>query len=107
MKKLLISILIGSLAGIVDVIPMFLQELDWNADLSAFIQWVVLGIVINYIDIGIIGWLRGLIIAELLSIPILLIVGTTGITPVVAIIFMTAFLGSLVGHFGSKYAVNG
>lgn len=35
-KKMKIGIVVGIVAGIVDVIPMVLQNLTWDANLSAF-----------------------------------------------------------------------
>jgi len=36
MKKIRLGILLGAVAGIVDVIPMLLQNLSWDANVSAF-----------------------------------------------------------------------
>gem|GEM_PF-5600971 len=36
MKKTFVGIFLGAIAGIIDVIPMILQDLPWNANLSAF-----------------------------------------------------------------------
>lgn len=104
MKKLLISLILGTAAGILDVIPMLIQKLDWYANTSAFFQWIILGIVINYIDISLEGWLKGLIIAEALSIPVMILVAKTEPFSVVPIIIMSALLGSLVGSLGKKHA---
>jgi len=43
MKKIYLGLLIGALAGIIDIIPMWLQKLSWDADLSAFVMWLVEG----------------------------------------------------------------
>jgi hypothetical protein len=101
MKKLLISLVIGIIAGIIDLVPMLILDLGWLACASAFIQWVVLGVFINYIDFKVISWLKGLIVAEMASVPILFIVSTESIVP---IIVMSAILGSLVGYFGMRFA---
>jgi hypothetical protein len=104
MRKLVISLIIGIIAGIIDLVPMLLMELDWRACTSAFIQWVVLGIFINYIDFKIMSWLKGLIVAEMASIPILFIVSNDGINSILPIIIMSAILGSLVGYTGMRFA---
>ena len=98
--------MLGIVAGIIDLIPMIFQHLELNACISAFSQWVVLGVLINYIDFGIRTWIKGLIVAELSIIPILFIVSGEGVATVVPIVCMTAVLGSLVGHFGSIFAQN-
>lgn len=49
MKKLFVSLLIGTIAGVLDVIPMIMQGLDWYANASAFLHWVVMGVLISYV----------------------------------------------------------
>jgi hypothetical protein len=104
MKKLLISIFIGVCAGVIDVIPMVIQKLNIYADISAFIQWVVLGVFINYIDFKINNTLKGLIVAVMASLPIMVIVYGSDHFSVIPIIIMSILLGSLVGFFGGKFA---
>ena len=80
---------------------MILQKLDRHATVSAFVQWVVLGIVITHVHIGgLDGWLKGLVIALLLTLPILIIVAKDDKKAIVPILAMTAILGSLVGLAG-------
>jgi hypothetical protein len=100
MRKLIISLIIGIIAGIIDVLPMFAQHLAWNASLSAFLHWVCLGVIIAYIDFGIKGWLKGLILAEITAVPFVLIAGVDTALPIFG---MSAILGILVGFFSDKY----
>lgn len=97
MEKLFKALIIGFIAGIIDVIPMIIQKLDIYADISAFSQWIILGIIISYIEIGLKGILKGLLVAEISVIPILIIVSEKGLFSIVPIIVMTAILGSLAG----------
>lgn len=104
MRKILISLFIGFVAGIIDVIPMILQKLDLYSCASAFVQWLVLGVIISHLEIGLKAWLKGLIIAEATAIPILILVAKSDVISVLPIMVMSAALGSLVGIFGEKYA---
>jgi hypothetical protein len=36
-------VLLGTVAGALDVIPMMLQRLTWDANLSAFFLWIISG----------------------------------------------------------------
>ena len=36
MKKIKIGLLLGMVAGVIDVIPMIMQNLTWDANISAF-----------------------------------------------------------------------
>ena len=47
MDKILIALLIGVVAGLIDVIPMIIQKMEKSANLSAFSHWVVLGLIIG------------------------------------------------------------
>jgi hypothetical protein len=42
MKKIKIGILLGIIAGIIDVIPMIIQKLTWDANISAISMWIVI-----------------------------------------------------------------
>jgi hypothetical protein len=104
MRKMIVSLSLGLIAGIIDIIPMILQRLDWYSNMSAFTQWIVLGIIINYIDFDLKGWLKGLIVAELAAIPIMILVSETDGFSIIPIVVMSAILGSFVGFMGDKYA---
>jgi hypothetical protein len=97
------ALLIGAAAGIIDVVPMIAMGLNWYAITSAFIQWIVLGIVIPHIHIGLHGWVRGFIVAELCVLPVMIIVSMNGIPGIIPIIISTAVLGSGIGYFSDKY----
>ena len=46
MKKIKIGLLLGIAAGVIDVIPMVIQNLTWDANISAFTMWIVVGFLI-------------------------------------------------------------
>lgn len=103
MNSILLSLILGAAAGLVDVTPMLIQKLDRYAIASAFIQWVVLGFIITFIKIpGIDGWLKGLIIAVILSLPIVIIVAKNEPKSVIIILTISAVLGSIVGFLSEK-----
>lgn len=60
--------------------------------------------IISHLEIGLKGWLKGLIVAEATAIPILILVAKTDLMSVLPIMIMSAILGSFVGVFGEKYA---
>jgi hypothetical protein len=97
MSRLLITVIIGIVAGIIDVIPMILQKLDKYANWSAFVHWIVLTIIISYLDIPWAGWLKGLVFAELSALPIMILVTKDDPKSAIPIAIMSAILGALVG----------
>lgn len=104
MTKLLISLTIGVLAGIIDVIPMIIGKLDKFACASAFVHWMVMGVIISYIDVPFSPWLKGLIIAEVSAFPVVILVAKEDPMAIAPILIMSAILGVLVGFITGKFA---
>ena len=103
MKKAQAGILFGAVAGVIDVIPMVLQKLSWDANLSAFTMWVVVGFLVSVVDVKINAVLKGLLVAVLVVAPILIIVGAQDPASLVPIGIMTLILGSGVGFAVGKF----
>lgn len=102
MTEILIALTIGVVAGIIDVIPMVIQKLDKSAIWSAFIHWVVLGLIIPFVAWDIQPWLKGLIIGELTAIPIMIIVFPKDKTALIPMSIFSAVLGIVVAIAGSR-----
>ena len=96
-KKIKIGILLGIVAGIIDVIPMILQNLTWDANLSAFTMWIVIGFLIAVIDLNINSIIKGLLIAFLVLLPSAILIGWQEPVSLIPIIIMTTILGGLLG----------
>jgi hypothetical protein len=103
MKEIIIALVIGIIAGVIDIIPMLMQKMKKTANLSAFIHWLVLGLIIPFVSWGIAPWLKGLIIAEISAIPILLIVAAEDKKAIIPITIMSAILGIGVGVAGAYF----
>jgi len=102
-KKIFIGIGFGVLAGLVDIIPMIIQNLPWDANLSAFAMWIVVGICIASIDWRINRILKGIIISFLIFLPSGILIGWKEPLSLIPISIMTLILGGLSGYFISKY----
>jgi hypothetical protein len=96
-KNIFIGLLIGIIAGVLDVIPMIIQGLTWDANLSAFSMWIVIGFFLSVIKIEIKGIFKGFIISFLILLPNLFIIGWKEPFSLVPIFIMTTILGSLSG----------
>ncbi|MBI9093024.1 MAG: hypothetical protein JEZ12_27740 [Desulfobacterium sp.] len=105
MEKLFISLGIGVIAGIIDIIPMIIQKIDKYSTISAFIHWILLGFIISYIQLPLSGWLKGIVIAEISALPIVLLVLKEDPKSVFPILSMTAILGCAVGFSTGKFAI--
>lgn len=103
MEKIFIALLIGIAAGIADVVPMIIMKLDKKANWSAFIHWVFLGLIIPFVSWDIPAWLKGILIAELSIIPILIIITGTDKKSMIPVIALSAIIGAGVGYAGSVF----
>ena len=101
MDTLLLSVIIGIIAGIIDIIPMMIQKLDKRASISAFLQYFFVSIIIVNIDLPhIVWWLQGGLISVAFALPVVVIVSTQDKKAVPIILSMAAILGTLIGLAG-------
>ena len=103
MKKVQLGITLGAIAGIIDVIPMVLQKLTWDANLSAFFLWVISGFLIATNNLNIKNITKGIFIPFLVLIPAAIIIGRQEPFSLIPIIITTLILGSALGFFMDKY----
>ena len=102
MKTITIGILFGVAAGIIDVIPMIIQNLSWDANLSAFTMWVVIGFFIASVELKMNPILKGIVISFLVLLPLAIIIGWTEPAVLIPIALMTTFLGGFLGYGNGK-----
>jgi hypothetical protein len=101
MDTLLLSVLIGIAAGVIDIIPMIVQKLDKRGTISAFLQYFFVSIIIVNIDLPhIIWWLQGGLISVSFALPVVCIVSKEEKKAVPIILIMAAVLGTLIGIAG-------
>lgn len=103
MKKTSVGILAGIIAGIIDVIPMIIMDLSWDANISAFLFWIVVGFIISIASINLKGWKKGLLITFLLELPIFVLVAWEDIASLYAMLPFTIIMGSLLGYSIDKW----
>jgi len=102
-KKIIAGLLIGIVAGVIDVIPMLVQKLSWDANLSAFSLWVVTGFIVATSNLKLSAVLKGILIALLCLLPSLFIIGRQDPFSLLPVIAMTVVLGALVGFALNKF----
>jgi len=101
-RRLITGLLIGICAGILDVIPMVIQDLAWDANLSAFFLWVVVGLLLGMTGLKINGIFNGIILAFLVLLPNLFIIGCKEPLSLIPILVMTVILGGVSGFVHMK-----
>jgi flagellar biosynthesis component FlhA len=106
MNNILIALIIGIIAGIIDVVPMIIMKLNKYACLSAFTHWIVLGLIIPFVSWNVDPWLKGLIIGELMALPVVLIVAQNDKKSIPPILVMSALIGIGVAIAGARFIVS-
>jgi uncharacterized membrane protein len=97
MQKIKIGLLLGMVAGIIDVIPMLMQNLTWDANLSAFAMWIVVGFLISTSDLKINSIIKGILTAFLVLLPTAILIGWKEPVSLIPVTIMTTILGGLLG----------
>lgn len=106
-KKIVIGILCGLLAGMIDLIPMIIQNLPVSADLSALSMWIIIGFILSITEWKINPVLKGIIISFLILTPSAIIIGWGNPAVLIPIFIMTLILGGfsgfLIDYINQKY----
>ena len=97
METIIIGIILGAAAGIIDVIPMVIKKLTWDANISAFSLWVVVGFLIATTSLDMNPVLTGILLALLVLLPCAILIGWKEPKSLFPIIVMTIILGGLLG----------
>ena len=92
-----IGIICGLIAGIIDLIPMLIQGLTWDANLSALTMWIIVGLFISTSQIQLKSILKGVLISFLCLIPNSFIIGWKEPASLIPIFIMTLILGGILG----------
>lgn len=97
----ILTLLIGIVAGIIDVLPMIKMKIEKYSCMSAFAYYVILPFIIFEINwFGNLWWLRGGIVALLTAIPVVILVFKEDKKSPIAMIIMSIVLGSIIGIIG-------
>lgn len=101
MKTILLTCLIGIIAGAVDILPMIKMKLDKYSIASAFVFYFILPFVILNIDLfGLAWWLKGGVIGLAMAAPTIIMVAKEDKKSAPPMLIMSAALGTLIGIAG-------
>ena len=101
-NTIVVGVLLGAVAGVLDMIPMLLQGLTWDANLSAFFLWVVSGFMLATSNLKLAPVLKGILIPFICLLPSAFIIGWKEPFSLVPMGIMTLILGALLGFVYSK-----
>ncbi len=97
-RNIITGISLGTVVGIIDVIPMVIQRLTWDANISAFLMWVVIGFILSITELKINSILKGILISYLVLLPAAILIGWKEPLSLVPILIMTTILGGALGY---------
>lgn len=101
MKEILLTLLVGIIAGIIDIAPMIKMKLDKYAILSAFTFYFVMPFIIYNLNfINNLWWLKGGLITLVLSIPTTILIAKADKKGCIPVIIMSILLGTIIGIIG-------
>jgi hypothetical protein len=105
-KTFLLTLLVGAVFGVIDVLPMIKMKLDKHSIVSAYVFYLIAPFIIyNTSLFGMPWWLSGGVITLLLALPVVILVAKNGLKTAMPIAMMSVVLGTLigvVGHFWIK-----
>ena len=104
MSKLIAALLIGAGAGALDVIPMLLRKAPWHEVAAPFVHWLMLGVLIAYVQTPLHPAFKGSVVAVMATVPILIGYSQTKPGAVLPILGMSVLLGAAVGWLTHRYA---
>lgn len=102
MTRVQLSLGLGALAGLLDVLPMIPLQTSALAMASAFTHWLVLGFVIVHVELRCAPWLKGLALALASAVPVALMVVETDPHAILPITATSVILGSAVGYVSGR-----
>ena len=103
-NKTLISLLIGALAGVIDILPGVIQGVDYRITMAGFTYWVGVGFMVAHVSLPIKDWLKGLVVAMILSIPGAILISVVDARSVLPMLIITVLLGPAVGYLTGRYS---
>ncbi len=101
MITILLTALIGIIAGVIDILPMIKMKLDKYAIFSAFVFYFIMPFIIFNTELFVmVWWLKGGVITLALALPVIIIVSREDKKSVPPMVVMSIVLGTLMGIAG-------
>ena len=96
-RKIIVGLAFGAIAGGIDIIPMLIQNLSWDANISAFLMWIIVGFFVSTSNLKINAILKGILISFLVLIPSAALIFFKEPISIIPIAGMTLLLGAVLG----------
>ena len=97
-NKTLLGLMVGTLAGAIDIIPGVIKGVDIRVTLAGFTFWLSVGLVVAHVTLPMKDGLKGLIVALVLSTPGMILLSLVDADSVLPMLIITILLGPAVGY---------
>lgn len=97
----------GMIAGSIDVLPMIMQKLTWDANLSAFAMWTVVGFILSSIDFKMNSIGKGVLISCMILLPTAILIAWKEPVTLIPVSVMTIIIGGSLGFFIDRFKIKG
>lgn len=101
MKTFFLPLLVGVVAGTIDILPMIRMKLDKFSILSAFVFYLIAPFIIYNTQLfGLPWWAKGSVITLMLALPMIIMVAKDGPKAAAPMVVMSIILGLAIGAAG-------
>lgn len=101
MNDIFLTLLIGIVAGVIDVLPMIKMKIDKYSTVSAFIFYLIMPFIVFYTKLfDTIWYVKGGLVAFLIALPTIIVVARDDKKSAIPMVIMSLILGSIVGIVG-------
>lgn len=98
MKEFFLTLLIGIIAGVLDVLPMIKMKLDSFSKTSAFVHYLIAPFIIfNTGFLGMAWWLKGGALNLVLALPVIILAAKDDKKSVLPMAINSVVLGTIIG----------
>lgn len=101
MREILLTLLIGIVAGIIDILPMLKMKIDKYSMVSAFVHYLIVPFFIfNTQFFSMAWWFKGGVLNLFLAVPVIILAAKDGKNSVLPMLIMSVVLGTVIGMVG-------
>ena len=97
------AIIIGLVAGLIDIAPMIFMKLEMGTNISTFVHYFALGLIVPFVSWEITPWLKRMIISIISAIPVMIIVYPQDRKAIIPMHAFSWILGAGIGFAGTKF----
>ncbi len=106
MDKFIKSLLLGTAAGILNVIPLVFLGMGWHGCIATLLHWFGVSLLLTYASLPLTGAVSGMIIALLTGIPLVILIAETAVTAIIPLLISSLVLGCVLGYMTERLITN-